>query len=183
MAKSELTKQLEQAIYLSTVQMGVYGCFEVSIGWSCDERVDYMTYNTKGEFRCYEIKVSKADFRSKSKHSFVGHFGYYAMPTELYKQVQDEIPKGIGVYVHDGRFFSCVKKPKRTGPTIEPLLLSGFMIRALSRECEKQLKSNMPSVIERKDREIRRLFEERNRYRNDYNEERMKNNFGRTMRA
>lgn len=47
MAKTEVTKQLEDAIYKETSKQGTFGCFEVTIGWYGDERVDYMTYNTK----------------------------------------------------------------------------------------------------------------------------------------
>jgi hypothetical protein len=169
-AKSELTKQIEKAIYNNTIKMGVYGCLEVSIGWNCAERVDFMTYNTNGEFRCYEIKVSKADFRSNCKASFVGNYNYYVMPNELYEQVKGEIPKGIGVYAFDGRFVRCVKRPKRTELTIDALLLSGYLIRALSRETEKKMDSDNPYIIEQKNSEIRRLFDERNRYHREANE-------------
>lgn len=38
-----------------------------------------MTYDTKGIFRCYEVKVSKADFHSAAVKSFVGHYNYYVL--------------------------------------------------------------------------------------------------------
>src|SRR5690606_41305998 len=89
--------------------MGVFGCFEVTIGWWGKERVDYITYDTKGIWRCYEIKVSKSDFYSKAKKTFVGHFNYYVMPDDLYEQVKDDIPNHIGV--HNG--FRVIKNPKK----------------------------------------------------------------------
>lgn len=49
---------------------------------------------------CYEIKVSKADFRSKNGHNFIGHCNYYVMPRELYNDVKDEIPLEIGAIVY-----------------------------------------------------------------------------------
>lgn len=109
MAKTEDTLQLEKDIKVATLKMGVFGCLEVTIGFGGKERVDYMTYDTKGIFRCYEIKVSKSDFHSKHKNSFVGHYNYYVLTQELYNQVSEEIPDYVGVYVGQ----SCVKKPKK----------------------------------------------------------------------
>lgn len=71
--KTEETKRLEMAIWNATNKQGVFGCFEVTIGWFGKERVDYMTFDTKGDFRCYEIKVTKADFHSTCHNSFVGN--------------------------------------------------------------------------------------------------------------
>ena len=74
MSKSDLTLKLEREIWEATRKQGVFGCFEVTIGWFGDQRVDYITYDTNGIWRCFEIKVSKSDFYSKSKKSFIGHF-------------------------------------------------------------------------------------------------------------
>jgi len=57
MAKTEETLLIENSIYREANRQGVFGCFEVTIGWFGKERVDYMTYDTKGIWRCYEIKV------------------------------------------------------------------------------------------------------------------------------
>ena len=69
--KTAETVALEKAIRWATRKTGVFGCYEVTIGFCGRERVDYMTYDTKGVFRCYEIKVSKADFHSAAAKSFV----------------------------------------------------------------------------------------------------------------
>lgn len=69
--KTKETKCLERAIWRATSTQS-YGYFEVTIGWFGKERVDYMPYDTQGTFRCYEIKVTKADFHSPCHHSFVG---------------------------------------------------------------------------------------------------------------
>lgn len=55
--KTAETVALEKAIRRVTRKTGVFGCYEVTIGFCGRERVDYMTYDTKGVFRCYEIKV------------------------------------------------------------------------------------------------------------------------------
>ena len=48
---------------------------------------------------CYEIKISKADFKSKNGHNFVGNVNYYVVPNSLYHEVKDLVPEGIGVIV------------------------------------------------------------------------------------
>lgn len=53
--KTAETVALEKAIRRATRKTGVFGCYEVTIGFCGRERVDYMTYDTKGVFRCYEI--------------------------------------------------------------------------------------------------------------------------------
>ena len=137
MSKTEETLRLEREIWAFTRRLGLFGCFEVTIGWHGRERVDYMTYDTKGIWRCYEIKVSKADFHSKAKNTFVGHFNYYVMPKALYEQVKDEIPKGIGVYAGG----EIVKKPTHRSLKVSEKVLMNSMIRSLYREFEKSYRT------------------------------------------
>ncbi len=142
--KTELTLQLERDIWMTTHKQGVFCCFEVTIGWFGNERVDYMTYDTNGIWRCYEIKVSKSDFHSDNHNTFVGHYNYYVMPQELYKQVKEEIPNYIGVYCDGG----CVKKAKKRPLRETEYVLKNSFIRCLYREAEKVIKSKNPTVME-----------------------------------
>jgi hypothetical protein len=166
MAKTELTEKLENQIYAATCKQGIFGCFEVTIGWFGRERVDYMTYDTKGIWRCYEIKVSVADFRSKAKKTFCGHFNYYVLTRELYEKVKDEIPAHIGVYIGG----TSVKRAKRQQLTVEEEVLKDSMIRSLSRESGKLRKSENPKFVENINRRIRSLEDERSEYRRRYTE-------------
>lgn len=164
MAKTEETLNLERNIKIATLKMGVFGCLEVTIGFGGKERVDYMTYDTKGIFRCYEIKVSKSDFHSPHKNSFVGHYNYYVLTKELYDQVADEIPDWVGCYVGQ----SCVKKPKKqdidskvytcrktvNGRSTEVStpwtdMLKDSFIRSLYRDSEKLYQAGNESFINR----------------------------------
>ncbi len=111
--KSKKTKMLERQIFNATKKIGTFGCFEVTIVFFGKERVDYMTYNTRGEFRCYEIKVSVEDFHSSAALSFVGHYNYFVLTRELYNKVQREIPDWVGVYVGDKTGIECAKRAKR----------------------------------------------------------------------
>lgn len=144
MAKTDLTLELEDRIWEITTKnkIGVFGCFEVTIGFRGKERVDYLTWDTKGIWRCYEIKVSKADFNSKNKVTFVGNYNYYVMPQELFNQVKDKIPKHVGVYTESG----CQKNPKKQELKIDEQVLKDSIIRSLYREYEKGLSKKLESI-------------------------------------
>lgn len=161
---------MERQIWRATSKQGIFGCFEVTIGWFGNERVDYITYDTKGKWRCYEIKVSKSDFYSKAKKTFVGHYNYFVMPKELYEEVKDDIPHHIGVYL--GNY--CVKKAKKQELAVDEQVLKDSMIRSLCREFNKQYKSGDPNVIDYLNRQINRLQTESKRYSRNYNELRNK---------
>lgn len=134
-------------------------CFEVTIGWYGKERVDCLSYDTNGIWRCYEIKVSKSDFHSKAKKTFCGHYNYYVLTSNLYNEVKDEIPDHIGVYVGG----DLVKKAKKQELSVDEQILKDSMIRSLYRESEKILKSEEPTVMESLNRQLnyqKRLYRE-----------------------
>lgn len=162
--KTTKTIELENKLYQSTQKLGVFGCFEVTIGWFGKERVDYMTYDTKGIWRCYEIKVSKTDFHSKAHNTFVGNFNYYVMPKELYEEVKEEIPSHIGIHCGD----YCIKNAKKQELGVNVEVLKDSFIRSLSREVDKQIKSRNNTLIERYRRAIKSKEAEIARYRELY---------------
>jgi len=115
------TDELEIYIYFHLAKLGTYLCFEVMMPFDFlpnnrmnNERVDLLTYNTKGEWRFYELKVSVSDFHSKAKKTFYGNFNYFVMPRSVYEKVKNEIPDGIGCYIVDDNyhFIESVKKAK-----------------------------------------------------------------------
>ncbi|MEE1503894.1 MAG: hypothetical protein UGF89_06595 [Acutalibacteraceae bacterium] len=131
--KNETTKRLEQLIHGVTTKLSTFGCFEVTIGWHGKERVDYLTYDTNGVFKCYEIKSSVEDFHSGAAHTFVGHYNYYVLTQEVYDAVKDEVPFDVGVYIED----RIVKGAKRRKLAVEENVLRDSLIRSLHRESEK----------------------------------------------
>lgn len=159
--ETELTKELKLGIWNFTNKQGVFGCFEVTIGWFGNERVDYMTYDTKGIWRCYEVKITKSDFRSKNHNTFIGNFNYYIMPAELYEQVKAEVPEGIGIYVPENCSYQSypelknVQHAARRGLAIDEQTLKNSMIRSLCREVNKQVQSGNETRIESVMREAR----------------------------
>ena len=149
-AKTDLTIELEGKLRKSTRKIGVFGCFEVTIGFGGNERVDYITYDSKGIWRCYEIKTSKADFYSNAAKTFIGHYNYYVMPEWLYEEVKGSIPKHIGV--HNGR--SCIKNAKKQPLGTDEQVLKDSMIRSLSREQDKLFKTCDTSYLNKLQRQI-----------------------------
>lgn len=156
MAKTDLTKKLERSLWRATNKTGVFGCFEVTIGFGGNERVDYLTYDTKGIWRCYEIKTSKEDFYSKAAKTFVGHYNYFVMPEDLYEEVKKDIPKHIGV--HNGSWV--ISNPRKRELSIDEQILKDSLIRSLYREQEKFIQTCDSNYINRLNREINRLRNE-----------------------
>lgn len=163
MGKTDVTKELENAIYRETKKQGTFGCLEVTIGFFGNERVDYMTYNTKGEWRCYEIKCSVSDFHSKAKKTFLGHYNYYVMTRELYDKVKDEIPSHIGVYVYG----TLVKRPKKQELGIDEQILKDSFIRSLYRDVEKFYNNGNENLVGRLQNKINKLENEKRQQNNE----------------
>ena len=154
MNKNELTHKLENQLWKHTKKRGTFGCFEVTIGWRGKERVDYLTYDTKDIFRCYEVKVSKSDFYSTNRISFLGNYNYYVMPIELYEQVEEDIEGYVGVYISkEGKLIS-VKRAKRQQLKVEKEILKDSMIRSLYRESEKVISNKDVLEIEKLRKEL-----------------------------
>lgn len=148
MSKTELTKKIEHWLMCSNYKMNCFNCLEVGIVFKAKkphkifpehiitthetEICDFMQYDqSKDIFRCYEIKVSKQDFYSKAKKTFVGNYNYYAMPKELYEVVKHDIPDCIGVV---DEFCNCLKRPKKVELKIDKEKLLVSMLKSLNRE-------------------------------------------------
>ena len=165
MGKTDKTAELERHIYCNTKKQGVFGCREVTIGWFGKERVDYLTYDTNGVWRCYEIKVSLSDFRSKNNNTFIGHFNYYVVPQELYNKVKEEIPSHVGVYTESDY---CVKRAKKQELGVEENILKDSMIRSLSREVDAKYRSGDTYIVNNLEKRIRRVEKEKEQMHSKY---------------
>lgn len=145
------TKEMEHLIYRYLWKQGTYLCFEVMMPDTRgrymynNERVDLLSYETKGYWRFYELKLTKSDFHSTSKVTFLGHYNYYVMPIELYQEVKDEIPSHVGVYAVYTRgnyhyISGCTKRAKKQELQVDSNLLMFSFMQALSRENQKYRK-------------------------------------------
>jgi len=128
--KTDLTKEIESRfidfLYFKKYELAVQECSLGSRGRY--GIVDILSYhgkrvgNGRGRpvtrevtWRCYEIKTSKQDFYSPHKWTFVGDYNYFVVPEDLYDEIKNDIPKGIGCYVYNGLRdgFRVVKKASR----------------------------------------------------------------------
>lgn len=140
MNRKEITENLSKAVenYIDPRNdPRIYWAKEVTFDYLSGNsiRVDYMRFvplnNSvsgieKGDFYCYEIKSSVADFKSKNGHNFIGDYNYYVMPEDVYVSVVDQIPWDVGVALpqFDGLFIAKKARRKdRTRPTSEMLLM------------------------------------------------------------
>lgn len=148
--KTNRTMELEKALYeySGAGGVGVYGCFEVSLGGGYGkERVDFMTMDSKDEFRCYEIKSSEEDFASEAKLSFVGDYNYLLIPHELKEKVADNerfrslLLHGVGILLFTaGGGISVDRKARKRPLTMARRVeLMHCMTRSLSRYCKYEL--------------------------------------------
>ncbi|MCD5003222.1 hypothetical protein IV487_12180 [Enterococcus saccharolyticus] len=151
--KTSLTVQMEETLYYYCRENGDIVVEEVTMP---DDQgiVDTLSCRldaeSQFEWRCYELKVSKADFRSKAKLSFVGHYNYFVLPEQLYVSVQDEIPAHIGVLVYHAYvsedlgmpgYFTIAKKPQRQALQVNEHQLLYRLIASQAREVGKAKKT------------------------------------------
>ena len=143
------TKEIEHIAYKHFWKTGWYGCFEVAVPRAIvnkyhRERVDFLTYETTGIFRAYEIKRTKEDFYSGCAWSWIGHYNYFIMPNSLYSEVKKDIPDGIGVWcVYESKMhkrMDCVKKPKKRELLCSNSDMMFSLMQGLSREYKKYRK-------------------------------------------
>lgn len=137
--------------HIGTSDVRVYWAKEVTFHYGTAEqvRVDYMQFKPinnsvsgieKGDFYCYEIKSSVADFKSKNGHNYIGDYNYYVMPKEVYNKIKDFVPYYVGVLVpsekYEGR-LSSIKKAKRHNRTITVAEMLLMMFRSANRDRNK----------------------------------------------
>lgn len=157
MSKTVTTKTLEHLLALHFDPRREFFVFECTLGWYGKEIVDCVAYTTDREVLCFEIKQSKADFRSKNKLSFFGNRNYFVMPYSLFLEVRDEIPKEIGVYAAIGHVefknrsskngteyyaelidglkkLHCVKDSKRMDLKADKEVILSSMLRSMQRD-------------------------------------------------
>lgn len=141
------TKEIENIAYNHLWKKGWYGVFEVAIPRAIvnkyhRERLDFLTYETTGVYRAYEIKRNKSDFYSGCAWSWIGNYNYFIMPYELYYEVKDDIPEGIGVWVvrEYSKDMECIKKPKRRELLCSSSDMMFAMMQSMSREYKKYRK-------------------------------------------
>ena len=152
MSKTEETKAIENVLRNECRHKRIYGCGEVTIGFQKtghgNEIVDYISMDSSGIFRCYEIKVSESDLKSGAKKSFYGHYNYLVVTDKLYDRIEaekgwaDYIQTSVGIIsanINDSTAcFTSKRKAKKQNLNQETeLMLKDSMIRSLYWKMEK----------------------------------------------
>lgn len=141
--KTPLTLEMEKTLYAYWEDLGATAVEEVTMP---EDRgiVDtlVMQPGPPATWRCFELKVTKSDFHSSAKLSFIGHYNYFVLPLALYHQVAAEIPAGIGVMTYQP--FDPVAVAAATVPITVPGQLT------VSRPPRRQLlQVPEPALVER----------------------------------
>ena len=141
------TKEIENIAYNYLWKKGWYGVFEVAVPRAIvnkyhRERVDLLSYETSGIYRAYEIKKDKADFYSGCAWSWIGNYNYFIMPYDLYNEVKQDVPDGIGVWVtrEYTKDMECIKRPKYKELLCSKEDMMFSLMQAMSREYKKYRK-------------------------------------------
>ncbi|MHC5227031.1 hypothetical protein ACYSNW_01995 [Enterococcus sp. LJL99] len=148
--KTALTLEIEESLYYYCRENGDIVVEEVTMPEDqgiVDTLSCRLLPTNQFEWRCYEVKVSKADFRSTAKLSFIGHYNYFVLPEALFEKVKEDIPKSIGVMVYhqyltsqeqkSPGYFTVEKKPQRQELIVNEQALLFRLIAAQAREVGK----------------------------------------------
>lgn len=151
--KTQLTIEIEEALAVYCIENGGIVVEEVSMPAEkgiVDTLACFLQSDGTRQWRCYELKVSKADFRSKAQLSFIGDYNYYVLPKKLYEAVENEIPPEIGVLLYrpymENEFaaeltakgtFVVAKKPKKQQLLVSEAELTNRFMASLFREVRK----------------------------------------------
>ena len=119
MAKTQQTLEIEQTLERVCRERKIYGCKEVTIGFPNNhmgrEICDFVTMDSYGILRCYEIKVSFSDLQSSAKMSWYGHYNYLVIPESMVEKITDyvhKIPDFVGILVANDGQLSSLRKAK-----------------------------------------------------------------------
>ncbi len=169
MAKTKETLELEKALDEVSRNKREYGCEEVTIGFKKDghgnEIVDYLTMDSKGIFKCYELKVTLSDLKTDNKKSFYGDYNYLVVSKSLYAKSptwENYIPPYCGILV--GTELTVKKQAKKKDITDETKnMLKDSLLRSVFwkyenykdaqdlgkyRELQKQLEEKQQELLD-----------------------------------
>ena len=86
--------------------------------WDNTYYADVFEITKDGKIIIYEVKSSKADYRSDKKWrdylQFCEYF-YFAAPKEVIEIIREEVPKHVGLYIYNTRidYLECIRPARR----------------------------------------------------------------------
>lgn len=181
MSKCKETIELEALLHKNTRENRCYGCEEVSIGFSNSgyagrgpEIVDFMTMDSKGIIKCYEIKVTLSDLKSNAKKSWLGHYNYLVVSDELYEKLdgnfESYIPSYVGIVTKGHEKWNkegieVRKRAKKQNVDSQmEILLKESLVRSLYWRMDKYRAESDPDKEKRRKEKMKELQKERDNY-------------------
>lgn len=112
-------------------------CMEKESCKGCIHKLSEVRNRTIGILvTCFEVKISKNDFKSKHGHNFKGNRNYYVIPKELYHDIKDLVPNDIGIILYYGPGSLRVKK-ECEAKDIDKRQLSFMLYHAMKKWVDK----------------------------------------------
>lgn len=181
MAKTDITKEIEiQLVNWLEDKNYEHAVTECTLGYTKQHGiVDVLSYTGKSvsrgrgrprtrevTWKCYEIKVSKSDFYSKAKWSFIGHYNYFVIPKGLYSQIKKDVPKGIGVIEYHGMKNEVYHYSERYGKKVRKVPVFKSVKRASRGKLKMDEKELTHDFIVSANRDVRKWLnrEEKTRW-------------------
>lgn len=170
MAKTEETLALERALEERSRKKREYGCTEVTIGFHHDghgdEIADYMSMDSEGVFRCYEIKVTFSDLCSGNRLSWYGDYNYLVVSEKLYLRSPDwdqYLPPYVGILV--GCDLAARRNARQKAVRAQDRdMLKDSLLRSVYWKMTQYRDAGDPSVLRAKERELQELEEKYEQY-------------------
>lgn len=170
--KRQETIDIENLLIKQTKEKRIYGCEEVTIGFANNghgnEICDFISMDSKGIIKCYEIKVTMADLKSNAKMSWYGNYNYLIIGGELVDKLDEVIkltPKHIGIMIG---LKSIRKSTKQNITTKQQIMLKDSLIRSIYYKLEKHRNADNINVIRGYKSKIIKLERELKEYRDKY---------------
>jgi hypothetical protein len=143
-----ISDKIKEAVrkYYTKKLMAVF--FELGLTRAGSLRADVLAISMKGQVVVVEVKSSVRDFLTDKKYLKYSDFCnklYLAMTLEVYKEVQDKIPKGVGLFLLNNNYQIIKVRPAKSR-TLEPGVAQNLAIRACFRSSDFSTRKNKCSL-------------------------------------
>lgn len=109
------------------------------VNGECERCRHYNLYNKKTLgilTTCFEVKITKSDFKSKHGHNFVGNHNYYVVPKELIEDVIGLVSEGIGLIAYYPKTSNMRIVKESIYKEIHESNLSRYLYNAMKKWCD-----------------------------------------------
>lgn len=98
----------------------------------CDFQRPYSVERLGIATTCFEVKITKSDFKSKNGHNLVGNLNYYVVPKAIFNDIEPLVPQGVGILVRTG-YMSLRERKAPVWQDVAPEDLNRYLYNALKK--------------------------------------------------